>query len=148
MWMQECFTATLAPPFELIELEAVVRGLAPQVTNVQLQVYADGGAAGPGVLIDSRAVNVGSLVLGTNTIAVEPPIGIGVTDVCIGLAAPDAGLAGSLGVAVNEAFLQNDASYFRLMNGAGCNFPAWTDVVDANPTPEGNWCIRGTIRDL
>jgi hypothetical protein len=148
MWMQECFTATLAPPFELVELEVIVRGLAPEVSNVQLEVYAHDGMTGPGMLLGTRPVDVAGLAIGANAIAVMPPIPIDQANVCFGLAAPDPGLAGSLGVSVNEAFVQPEVSFFRLQGGGGCNFPAWADVMDVNPMPAGNWCIRGTIREL
>lgn len=148
MWMQECFTASLAPPFELVELEVVVRGLAAQVTNVDVEVYANNGAAGPGPLLGSRSVDVAGLGIGSNIITVDTPISINQANICIGVAAPDAGLAGALGVAVNEGFTQGDVSFFRLQGGGGCNHPAWTDVIDLNPNPAGNWCIRGTIREL
>lgn len=144
MWMQECFTATLEPPFELTELEAVVSGLHLAVGTVQVQVRERTAGGGPGATIATRIVSV---VGGHNTIAVVPPIAIDQAEVCIGLAATQSGLAGALGVAVNESATEGGISWFRLEGGEGCNYPSWADVIAETPTPTGNWCIRGTIAE-
>ncbi len=145
-WAQECFTTDMQPPFELVEFEFVLRGLAvPQVTNVALQVYERVPGGGPASAIEARPLDVPMLEYGLNTITLDDPITITTQDFCLGLAAPDPGLGGSLGVSVNPTSSLPNVSYIRLLGDGQCYLPGWQEVISLNPYPSGNWCIRGTI---
>ncbi|MCA9654376.1 MAG: hypothetical protein KC501_30930 [Myxococcales bacterium] len=147
MWMQECFQATLPAPFLLRELQFDVGMTTPGIDDVRVQVYGYGGASGPGELIEERSFAALSLMNGINTVTLVPPIVVPNQAVCIGVAAP--GLDGALGITVDESSLVNDVSFFQLDTpGMGCDTMGWTDVIDIDPTTEGNWCIRGTIETM
>lgn len=145
-WMQECFQASLTPPFELHQVEFDLWGFGGMLPDLRVQVYANNGPPGPGGLIAEQGFNAGSLSPGMNTINLNPPLVIDQQNICIGIASPNPG--GALGVSVNESSLIPDVSYFRLDRGSGCNIFNWTDMIDFNPYPTGNWCIRGTIEEL
>ncbi len=150
IWAQECFRADMEPPFELVEVEAVIRGMSPELFNIELQVYERSGSGGPMSQqpLATRMIPREDLSIGVNTITLESPIELDRQRFCIGLAAPDEGLFGSLGVSVDPGSQVDDVSYFRIEGNGGCWLPQWTDVIDDEPNPSGNWCIRGTVREL
>lgn len=145
IWPQECFTATFEPPFELVEVQVVLRGLGDEIEDVELEVF-ERTVNGPGALIGSQPLDASALFIGTNTLVVDPPLTIEQQEICIGFAAPDPEPARALGVSVSPAFTEAEASYVRMGGGGPCLIRDWSDVVELQTMPSGNWCIQGTIR--
>ncbi len=135
---QECFNATLTPPFELRELDFVVGGINGNVDDVRVRVYARNGSNGRGALLAEQAV--GPAVMGVNAVDLTPPLVIEQQDICIGVVSQTGNAA--LGVAMDETIAQNNVSFFRV--SGDCNW-GWTDVYDVESNPTGNWCIHGLI---
>jgi len=144
MRMQECFRAKMEPPFRLVQIDTVIRGMSNFLQDVRLEIYQH-GAQGPGEFIAEQMVPRSDLVLGANTITLDPPVMLNDDRFCIGLRAPESGLYGSLGVSVDPIATSEDVSYLQILGNEECWLPAWTDVVEERLTPSGNWCIHGTI---
>lgn len=145
---QQCFTSTTAPPFELSSVHYVVADVAPQLNAFALEVYSH-DAGGPNEVIASEPMMAADATMGSHEFVFDPPLQIDDAQFCVGFAAPYAGLAGALGMAVDVGSDVGGASYIRLEGGGGCSIPFWTDVIDQlDPNPSGNWCIDVQIREL
>lgn len=149
MWMQQCFSATLEPPFALTELELRVDEIFGNLSGFEVEVYAYNPAAGgPGDFpLASQSHPPGDLNVGLNTITLDPPLMIEQQDICIGVRSDGIG-SGALGVSLSMTHVPN-TSYFQLFTGGGgaCDLPDWVNHtgLDLNGFTPGNWCIRGTI---
>ncbi len=145
IWPQECFTANTEPPFELVEVQAVIRGLGEEIADVTLEVHGR-TQDGPGALLASQSLDATRLVIGINTFMLEPPLVLERQEICIGFAAPEPEPARALGVSVDPASSEMAASYLRMEGGGACLLPDWSDVIELDTMPAGNWCIQATIQ--
>ena len=145
-FVQECFSASLTPPFELVEVAYVVAGKSDQLAEFDLEVREFDGVR-PGQLIEARPLDaVPHATDGENLLQLEDnPIVIDSQSFCVGFATHAPGLAGALGIAVDEGSQVQDVSYYRIDGEQACAIETFLDVIDDQPTPTGNWCISAVV---
>lgn len=149
MAMQECFTATLTPPFDLVTVNYEMWMVAAQMGAFELQVRARNGNGSPGNVIDTVPLDPGMHANeGANTLTLDPPITIESQEFCVGFDAPLPGLQSALGLAVDVTFLQPNTSYLGYpANHSNCPFGGFTDIatLDNGNNGAGNWCLDVVI---
>lgn len=144
---QECFTAPISPPFELLSMHYSVAAVHTDLEDFELRVYErDGG--GPSNLIEQVTLTQLDASPMEHDYEFAAPIQIDTQEFCIGFATTAPGLASALGMAVDTDSTVGDASFFRMEGNGACNVPDWEDVVSFQPNPFGNWCMDAEIREI
>ncbi len=144
---QECFTAPISPPFELLSMHYSVAAVHTDLEDFELRVYErDGG--GPSNLIEQVVLTQLDASPMEHDYEFAAPIQIDTQEFCIGFATTAPGLASALGMAVDTDSTVGDASFFRMEGNGACNVPDWEDVVSFQPNPFGNWCMDAEIREI
>ncbi len=129
----------------LREVRYFIGATEPELNNVELQVYTRGGN-GPVTLLYSQTLNVASdMTVGDHTITLNNVWLNNSNSFCVGLAAPNNGKSGALGVAVDTNSSSVGVSYLKLEASGACYLPQWNDVLVLKPNPHGNWCITAKI---
>ena len=143
---QECFSATLTPPFALTEVHYEVWMAAAQLGGFDLEVRQR-NASGPGPLIASVPLNPGQHAnQGSNTLQLNAPITIETGEFCVGFSAAQPGLQSALGIAVDTSSAIEGVSYLDL--DTNCSTPGFVDVIATyagSANGVGNWCIDVVI---
>jgi hypothetical protein len=141
---QECFTATLEPPFDLVQVNYVVYMSAPQLGPFELVVRRR-AAAGPGAVIDTRPLEVSPWGdEGVHSLTLEEPIAIDAQSFCVGFAANGVGLQSALGIAVDIGSEVVGTTWVDF--DSNCATAGFVDVVSTyEGVGEGNWCIDVVI---
>ncbi len=137
---QECFTSTLEPPFDLVEVNYVVYMSAPELGPFDLVVRRR-GVSGPGAVIDAVSLQADPWGdEGPHTLTVDPPITIDDASFCVGFDANGAGLQSALGIAVDAGSDVIGTTWVDF--DTYCATQGFVDVVaDFDGIGEGNWCI-------
>lgn len=144
---QECFTAPIAPPFELVSMHYSVAAVHTDLEQFEIRVYErDGG--GPTNIVEQVVLTQLDASPMEHDYEFDTPIQITTQEFCIGFATTEPGLASALGMAIDTDSTIGDASFFRMEGNGACNIPDWEDVVSFQPTPFGNWCMDAEIREI
>lgn len=148
-WVQECFLATLDPPFELTEVHWFVgdTGGSPGAMDLEVREVSDGQPASPPLAIIDLPQELSTE--GEHTFELPNPVQIDETRFCVGFRIPDNGSSGAVGIAVNTIGSQPGLSWLRINGDSGCDvFPNWIDATTESITNDGNWCLDATIREV
>jgi hypothetical protein len=140
----ECFSTTLEPPFELLDVHYIVRGRSDELGSFDLQIRTlDEGE--PGDVVFSQTIHPATVVMGDNVVTLTDPPQIETSEFCVGFDAPGSGLTSALGIAVDESSSLEDVSWLRMVGTGPCNLE-WEDIMEIEPNPTGNWCIDVNVR--
>lgn len=148
-WTQECFTATLDPPFELTEVHWFIAdtGSNPTALDLQIRPVENNGPGGPPLVI---ALPGNYSDQGEHTYVLQNPVQIDSTRFCVGFRAPSNGQSsGAVGFAVDTTQQMSGVSFIRIDGESGCDlFPDWYDASNDQFSNDGNWCLDVKIRQI
>jgi hypothetical protein len=140
IWAQECFEATLPPPFTVTHVRYVIAAVTMDLGAVELEVRGplpDDPAISGSVLLEDEFRTVGD-----HLFELPEPIVVNTSRFCVGLAGTSD--QGALGVAVDTDSVDPDTSYVK---SDACNTLEFTDLttIATSVPPVGNWCIAVDI---
>ncbi len=142
----ECFTATLPPPFELVEvhyfIDDVLGELGDSFTLSVIEfVDASPGAQLAGVELPGAEWSA----VGEHTLTLDEPLVVDAPGFCVRI---EGGVdeQSTLGIGLD---LDSDVPEVSFVQSAGCGVPALTDwfTLD-NAIQTGNWCVDAEIREI
>jgi hypothetical protein len=147
IWVQECFTSTVEPPYQLERVEYDIADAHQNLGAYRLEVREFDGDV-PGDVIAEHPAGAGGTT-GSQEFVLPQPVVIDTPQFCVGFAADSAGqYGGALGIGVDETAQLMDTSFFRMEGPQGCATADWADAIETDPTPRGNWCIRAAVSGL
>jgi len=148
IWIQECFTADMAPPFVLTRIEYQLAARDAELGPFQFELRAfDVPSQSPGEILYSQEVNPDSeAIVGTNQILMDIPPTLESQHFCVGFSTELPKLKSALGVAIATESNLAASSYFRFEGDGRCSVPDWADIIAFKPNPTGNWCLSAEIR--
>lgn len=134
-YTQECFKATLTPPFDLIEVGYSI-GKAQPLPNLALEIRAFAGGE-PGAVIESVSLQPGEGAAGDHQILLQPPVKLQSSSFCVGLRS-----TGAFGMATDLAYGSPGTSFMRF---DGCDITEFVEMSQSGAAQLGNWCLVATI---
>jgi hypothetical protein len=141
---QDCFTATLTPPFEITHLHYTVANAGATPVGMMVEVREPSGSQ-PGNVVQSWNLSPQSSMPGSYVFELPEPLLWSSTSFCAGVSVPSGTSTQAVGMAVDTMSPLAGVSWLRVFGGSGCDIPNWADATLYNPS--GNWCIAATIRE-
>lgn len=147
VWSQECFEASLPPPFEITQVHYVVAETGNNPVAIDLQIRPRDGNL-PGGPPTTIGLPVAYSSEGEHTFELPDPVQIDDSEFCIGFRVPDTNSDGAVGIAVDDTGTTPGLSWLRLSGSGACNVAQWLDATTDSLTGDGNWCIDVMIREV
>ncbi|MGH1348492.1 MAG: hypothetical protein ACRBN8_43500 [Nannocystales bacterium] len=139
---QECFESPLELPFSLLSARYYVGNVDEALSDFRLQVRPGSeGAPSERQVLFEVPLEADDATPGWHTFVLSQPLEITEAEFCVGIAAPEDGPGGGVGIAADSnSLLVSGRSYFR---SSRCGLETFVDIMSLdNVSPQqGNWCI-------